>query len=287
MSKESALISRLAIGTVQFGLDYGISNTKGKTSIEEVNKILKTASKFGINTIDTARAYGESETVLGKTNVSIFNVVSKFPKAVDTVQALRESLNESLCQLKTTSLYGYMAHDADTLLKNNSLWSELVMLKEKGIIKKIGYSLYNTEQLDALLNKNYLPQIVQLPYNFIDRRFEKYFSKLKALNCEIHTRSAFLQGLFFMNPSQLNPFFEPVKDLIIELKAKLKDNTSIANFLLSFVLKNENIDKVVFGITSNDELLNNLNQIKKEHAEVMIEFNKTLPSEILIPSFWP
>lgn len=280
-------INRLALGTVQFGLDYGISNTIGKTSGDEVIKILNTASQFGINTIDTARAYGDSETVLGKNNITYFNIVSKFPKSVTTTQTLIESLNETLNHLKINSLYGYMAHDADSLLKNDYLWDELLSLKDKGIVKKIGYSLYDTEQLDALLSKKYLPQIVQVPYNFLDRRFENYFIELKALNCEIHTRSAFLQGLFFLNPSKLDPFFEPVKALLIELKNKLNDNKSIASFLLRFVLKNKNVDKVVFGVTSNNELLDNVEQIVSGKKEIQIEFNNIIPNEILIPSFWP
>jgi aryl-alcohol dehydrogenase-like predicted oxidoreductase len=287
MFSKSMDLSRLALGTVQFGLDYGISNTNGKTNAEEVKEILRSASEAGIDTLDTAAGYGDCEKIIGNCNSQQFKIVSKFSGTVHSAEELSQSLEQSLVNLKRASLYGYLAHDADTLLKQPDLWQSLLDMKHKGSIKKIGYSLYLPEQLEQLLAIDCIPGIVQVPYNFIDRRFEKYFEQLKSLGCEIHARSAFLQGLFFLEPAVLSSFFKPVQSLLVELKQQFKSNNELAGFLMSFVLKNNSIDKLVFGINTTAQLLENINNLQLNTASVMINWHADIPEEILMPNKWP
>lgn len=279
--------SRLAIGTVQFGLDYGISNLSGKTRVEEVEKILNKAREYKINTLDTANAYGDSEQVIGKANSKDFNVVSKFPAKVITNEDLRTSLQLSLHNLKTNCLYGYLAHDADVLLKYPVLWKSLLELKKEKLVEKIGYSLYLPSQLEQLLSLNYTPDIVQVPYSFIDRRFEKYFTKLKSLGCEIHVRSVFLQGLFFLDPKQLQSFFDPIKPLLIELQHRFSDNKQMAGFLMNFVLSKPEVDKLVFGVNTEAQFVENIMNLELNPNNANINWNENVSEDILMPNKWP
>src|SRR5690554_6438117 len=102
-------ISKIGVGTVQFGTKYGISNSYGQTSEKEVSTILELASQVGIDIIDTANGYGSSENVLGQNDLSNFKIVSKFLRQ-DPSQSVSKILFSSLKKLKTSSVYGYMSH---------------------------------------------------------------------------------------------------------------------------------------------------------------------------------
>ena len=287
MTSKSGDLSRLALGTVQFGLDYGIGNTSGKTSVQEVQKLLTAAKDAGVLTLDTAAGYGDSEAMIGNNNSEGFDIISKFPASVSTAAELKNSLDQSLNNLKRKSLYGYLAHDTGNILKYPFLWQSMLDLKESSVIKKIGCSLYLPDQLEQLLSLNYTPGIVQVPYNFIDRRFEKYFDQLKSLGCEIHVRSAFLQGLFFMDTEKLAAFFNPVKSLLIKLKQQFKTNNELAGFLMSFVLSNKNIDKLVFGVNTATQFYENINSLQLHKTPSVFSWQENVPDNILMPNKWP
>lgn len=274
-------IQKIGIGTVQFGVDYGISNTNGQTSEEEIAKILKTAKANGIKYIDTASAYGNAENVLGNQNLKEFRVVSKFLPNNSKV-TISSLLHKSLKNLNLEKTYGYLAHRPNSLLENKFYWEELNQLKTDGFVQKIGYSLNEPKELDDLLAEKYFPDLVQVPFNYFDRRFESRMKELKKRGCEIHTRSTFLQGLFFMNPEELTTFFDEVKPYIQNLQ---QQNESLPEALLNFVLKKNHIDRVIVGVETNKQLLQNIHtsNINKELKE--IEFN--FPDKIVMPMYWP
>jgi len=274
-------IRKLGIGTVQFGFDYGISNKRGQTNEEEIKKILKTAQVNGIRYIDTASAYGNAELVLGKQNLREFRVISKFLIS-DKNETISNSLNKSLNNLKLDELYGYLAHRPLSLLENESYWEELNQLKLNGLIEKIGFSLNEPKELDRLLDKGYFPDLVQVPFNYFDRRFEAGIKDLRERGCEIHTRSAFLQGLFFMNPENLNVFFDEIKPNLYEVQ---KLNESLPHALLNFVLEKEYVDQVIIGVENNDQLLQNLNSSTSTKKLKNIKFN--FSEKFLMPMYWP
>lgn len=285
--ESSNIFSRLALGTVQFGMDYGISNTSGKTNIEEVKQILKIAREAGIHTLDTAASYGYSEKIIGDYGEDNFDIISKFPNSVTTPLELATHLEQSLMNLKNDHLYGYLSHDAATILTCPDIWDTLLRLKDKGVVKKIGYSLYLPEQLNQLLSAGFVPDIVQVPYNFIDRRFEKYFEQLQTLGCEIHTRSVFLQGLFFLNPAKLNEFFKPIRSLMVELRQNIDNDNELANFLMSFVLSNERINKLIFGVNTSKQLLENIGGFQLSKINIAINWDLDVAEDILMPNKWP
>ena len=272
---------KLGLGTVQFGLPYGVSNTTGQTNSEEVAKILKAASEHSITTLDTASAYGNAEAVLGKNDLHTFFIVSKYitPAANKSIE---QQLQKSLYKLEVKKLYGYLAHRPSEILQDKSQWKQLKDVQEKQLVEKIGFSLNTKEELSELLNKDFIPDIVQVPYNYFDNRFENLMIELKERGCEVHTRSAFLQGLFFKDVNTLPSFFDMVKPLI---KRVQHQTLNIAGALLHYVVAKPFIDKVIIGVENAQQLLINIRDLK---LGIELEKNTTkIPEQILMPSNWP
>jgi aryl-alcohol dehydrogenase-like predicted oxidoreductase len=252
---------KITLGTVQFGIQYGISNTYGVPSDSELESIFSVASDLGIQQLDTAKAYGNAEERIGKLSNSKFYIITKFPN-IDSEKDLEIALSESLQKLNVSSIYGYLAHNADVLIQNPSLWNVLLEEKNEGKIKKIGYSLYTPEQLERLLDLNCIPDLVQLPYSILDRKFEKQLSIFKQLETEVHVRSVFLQGLYFMNPYKLPEKLQPLQDSLVELKNLcIENNVSVGEAALNYVISNPNIDKLVIGIETAEQLRENINLV--------------------------
>lgn len=270
---------KLGLGTVQFGLNYGIANIKGQTSIDEVEKILATAVENNIDLVDTASAYGNAEEVLGQFDLRNFKVVSKFMP--DGHLNLEILVKQSLQKLKIDKLYAYLAHRPLSLLENNT-WHELNLLKRKGLVKKVGFSLNEPSELETLLERGCCPDIIQVPYNYFDHRFEVQMKVLKNKGCEIHTRSTFLQGLFFLDPESLNSFFDEVKPTLKKLQ---EEYGSMERLLLNYVLNKKFIDRVIVGVESNSQFLQNLNDF--ERSKELPEMNFNFSENIIMPMYWP
>ncbi len=282
--------SRLALGTVQFGLDYGINNKNGKVRYSEVLKILSSAKKSGIDTLDTAAAYGDAETVIGNAirDTGTFNIVSK----TSAVISVSESLERTLANLQADSLYGYLYHDVRQYYDNKNGYNDLKKLQESGKINKIGFSLYHTSDLETLLQDQVKFDLVQVPYNIFDTRFANHFSALKDLGVEIHTRSAFLQGLFFRNPNDLSDHFKSVKEILERLhKLSSNENLSVSALCLCFCLLNDAICKVVIGVDSDDnfrENIHSLDDVEKVRSLLPVLREFTVSDEkIILPFNWP
>lgn len=276
------MFDKIGLGSVQFGLNYGIANTEGQTTPKEVIEILNHAKAQKIKYIDTASAYGNSEEVLGATDLSEFRMVSKF-KRFNGEAALTKELENSLQRLQVKQLYGYLAHRPEFLIDNKQAWSQLLNLKEQGKVKKIGFSLNHTDELLKLLSLNMFPDLIQVPYNFFDQRFEALMIRLKDKGCEIHTRSTFLQGLFFVDSKQLSSFFEPVKAVLEKMQATYQENLSGA--LIKYVLEKEFVDVLIMGVNNLQQLQQNLARIKSVKP-ISIKLPE-IPERILVPSLWP
>jgi len=273
--------SKLSIGTVQFGLNYGISNKHGQTTSDEVTKILNLALDQGIDMLDTAAAYGNAEKVLGENNLEGFRIVSKFMPPLKEEKIINQ-LYKSLENLRVNSLFGYLAHRPLNVVDNPGQWEELIKLRESGLIEKIGFSLNEPSELDELFNKDFIPDLIQVPFNYFDTRFEKKLIDIKKWRCEIHARSVFLQGLFFANMKVLPSFFDEVKPLIKSLQESI---TFLSGSLLRFALEQPLIDKVIIGLGNSSQLLLNIENIEK--STMLPKLTKTISESIIIPSKWP
>ncbi len=281
LPQSNSLIRKVGLGTVQFGLAYGISNREGITPPEEVTRLLQFAHTAGIDLLDTAYGYGKSEEVLGNAGVNNFKVVSKFlpPDGNLTIEA---QVSQSLKRLNVNSLYGLLAHRPLSIISHPASWDTLMKLKHDKIIQKTGFSFNTTEEADAVLDTGYLPDLVQVPFNYFDHRFVARLSALRSAGCEIHTRSPFLRGLFFTDPSKLPSFFNAVKPMIIHLQSF---GDALPAMLLHYCLQQPFIDKVIFGVNTLNQLVNNLKM--PESAGYLPPLNQQISDEILTPSTWP
>ena len=202
---------KLALGTVQFGLNYGIANLAGQVGLTEAQAILSHARKCGLDTLDTAVNYGDSEQRLGEIGVTDWQVVSKLPalpeQCDDVATWVRNQVQASLERLRNTKLQGLLLHRPEQLLGEHGrdLYNALLALKHDGLVAKIGLSIYDPLELDAL-TKNFKIDLVQAPFNVLDRRLitTGWMNKLAQMGIELHTRSVFLQGLLLM-PSATRP----------------------------------------------------------------------------------
>ena len=273
------LINKIGLGTVQFGLNYGISNKKGKTDNNEIKSIINTCQSKGMTIIDTSPDYGNAEELIGKFDLGKFKVVSKFISKPN--YSIHDLLKKSLKNLNLNNLYGYLSHKPQELLSDSNLWRDLNKIKELGLVQKIGFSVYHPNEINLLIKKNMIPDIVQLPFNFLDRRFENHFEKLNDLGVEIHARSIFLQGLFFLNTKSLNSFFDPVKNVIDELQK----SSNLSGDLLNFVLSNKYISHAIIGVENNKQLKQNIKSYKCS-SKISVHINTYLNEDILNPSKW-
>lgn len=283
-------MNKLCIGTVQFGLNYGINNQSGMPDDFAINQILNFAYDKEINFLDTANVYGDTQIKIGTLHRERFNIIGKFP-FINSISELEFEFEKTLSQLKTNSIYGYLAHNADNLIIIPELWNNLQELKAKDKIKKIGFSLYKPEQLITLLNLNLVPDLVQLPYSLLDRKFEPYFEQLKSLGTEIHVRSVFLQGLYFINPLNLPEKLKGIQSELLQLHTICKEfQVDINSLALNYILSNENIDKIVMGIDNISQLEKNyeLYTSQKFNYHLIAEINKITVNqkELLNPSNW-
>jgi aryl-alcohol dehydrogenase-like predicted oxidoreductase len=279
------MISKLALGTVQFGLDYGINNTNGQVQISDIQTILAFANSVGLDTLDTAFLYGNSEENLGQCALNAFKIVSKLPPC--EADEIEGTLEKSLNRLQQNQLYGYLFHHFSTYEKDEKTIDKLQELKAKGKIQKIGFSLYNPSELEFLFDKNIDFDLIQVPYNLFDQRFDVYFPLLKSKGVEIHTRSAFLQGLFFKDLSAIPPHFKAVIPKLKQLNQYEIDKGALC---LNFVVSNPNIDKVVIGVDGVEQLKMNVENLKSiDKVRAIRAELKTLQVDneaIINPSLW-
>lgn len=260
----------LGLGTVQFGLDYGVSNKEGKVPVVSVQQILDTAARNGIRVLDTAAAYGSSEQVLGSAMPAgnNFKVITKLPAlnkdaVTDSdIAFFRNTFEESLRKLGLSRIYGLLLHAPGDLLIHggDAVYRLLNNLKEQGSVEKIGVSVYSGDELDRLLHY-YDFDCVQLPLNVLDQNpaLSGHIARLKTGGVEIHIRSAFLQGLLLMPPGQVNPFFAPILPVLERYRDFLNDNClSPVEGAFAFLRAVKDIDVILVGVTGVKELEENI-----------------------------
>ena len=277
---------KIALGTAQWGMNYGISNSNGVPLDKELNSILSLARQCGINVFDTASKYGNAEERLGKLLTIENKIVTKIG-GFENGENVMIQLQSSLKKLKK-NIYACLFHSSDELIQYPDLWLQLILAKKKGLIKKIGYSLYEPKELEYLLEMGMRPDIIQVPYNLLDRKFESYIKRLKSEGVEIHIRSVFLQGLFFKSPLEIPPQLYDLKPALIEIdNLSKKYNLSKLELSLGFVLQNPNIDHVVVGVETKNQLEEIINavKIKIDVIDLILEIPVN-DNKLLNPSNW-
>jgi hypothetical protein len=257
-------MSRLAIGTAQFGMAYGIANQLGQVQPDDVATMLKLANQAQVDTLDTAINYGNSEAVLGQAGVGLFRVVTKLPEIPADVNVstwVLEKVQQSLERLGIRQLYGLLLHRAHQLVDDraNEVAHALAEIKAQGLVKKVGVSIYEPTLLAHLRHPI---DLVQAPFNLLDQRLftSGWGNKLADQGVEIHTRSAFLQGLLLMRRADIPAKFNRWSNLWDQWHAWLAANElSAAQACLQACLSRPEIARVVVGVESVVQLQELLN----------------------------
>jgi aryl-alcohol dehydrogenase-like predicted oxidoreductase len=174
---------------------------------DQIAAILDEARAVGVDTLDTAMDYGDSEERLGNAGVRDFRIVSKLselpPGHTDVTSWVRDAVLSSVSRLGVSALEGLLFHHPMQLLsaRGPEIFSALLAVKREGLVGKLGVSVYSPEDLEPLMSK-YPIELVQAPLNVFDRRLVTtgWMRRLHTAGVEIHARSIFLQGLLVMPP---------------------------------------------------------------------------------------
>jgi len=288
--------SKLILGTVQFGLNYGINNTIGKMSEDKVFELLENAYDLGIKTLDTAEAYGNAHIVISnfhKQSKKRFNIISKYSSSnFDYPIDLVERIQVHCSSFNVNYLEGYMFHSYDDFKMNiNNDPNVLDNIKNSGLVKKIGVSVYANDEIENLLNFKNI-NLIQLPFNLFDNEYQRkeILEKVKKRNIEIHTRSVFLQGLFFKDINTLTNCLLPLKHNLSKLSLILKNyNISMDSLALNYPLNKTYIDKVLIGVDSLEQLKNNIKVTENDFDKSIYEKIDCIQiknTKLLNPSNW-
>ncbi|MDP3467536.1 MAG: aldo/keto reductase [Daejeonella sp.] len=285
------MIDKLALGTAQFGLNYGIANNKGQVKLSEIDCILNYANSQGINTIDTAIAYGDSEAQLGKVGINGWRVISKLPPLSNQCPNIRQwvyqSVEASLERLKIPCLYGLLLHKPNQLNEDRGaeLYEALTEMESSSMVEQTGISVYETDEL-SLIDELTGLSIVQVPFNLIDTRFENFFKKLKENGNQVHVRSAFLQGLLLMEREERPKKFSRWESIWDSYEEFLKQSgttrlEACINYVLSFI----EVDNVIVGVDSLEQLKEICAAADKKNI-VYPDFFKNQDAELINPALW-
>lgn len=294
-------LSRLMLGTVQFGMPYGIANRQGQPTYEEARAILACAYEGGVNGLDTAATYGTSEEVIGKTLEELgltgkFVVVTKLrhmrKRAFTQQEAEAEVEDSVLCslrRLRQDTLPIVLFHDIEDLRYIEALLKQ----KEKGRVRSIGFSLSSCRAALQILASGYA-EAVQIPTNLLDHRFTRrgVFREAKQRNVAVFVRSVYLQGLLLMPEESIPAFLAPVMPTRRKLQ-QLADEAgvSLAELAVRYVLGIEGITCALVGVETLGQMRQNLAYFAKGplDADLMNAISETvpdLPEAILNPALW-
>ena len=290
------LAARLALGTAQFGLAYGINNAVGQPSRAAVADVVREARDAGINLLDTAAVYGDAEARLGEMPelTRDVEIVTKVGNAPDAGEQLRASLG----RLRRPAVAGALFHSALAFSSRDAGWQALLAARAAGETAKVGLSVYRMAHLlngdfETVSGSAAQPDLLQIPLSVLDQQFIPHLPRLAGqLGIEIHARSAFLQGLLLREPDQLPPFFQPLAPKLRRLRGLAADaGMPLAALLLLFVAQTPGVRRVVIGVDSVANLTENLRAA--DHWDAALALRPHLealadPDDIFtLPYTWP
>ena len=291
--KSHKICNKFAIGTAQFGFVYGIANKLGQVRAEEARDILACAKKAGINMLDTAIGYGNCESVLGNIGISGWEVISKLPAipvdCLDIKKWVYDTVHETLSRLNTSKISGLLLHKPEQLIKENGsiIYDALVTLKADNLVDKIGVSIYDPYELDAICS-NYQFDVVQAPLNIIDRRLVNSgrLCNLVEQGIEVHVRSVFMQGLLLMRPDSRPSIYNRWQALW-EFWQDWLEQSEITPLeaCLAYVLNQQGIDRIIIGVDS----LSQFEEVLQAATSKITDFPQELQCEdieLINPTLW-
>lgn len=269
--EKDKMIPKIIIGTANFGVDYGITNTKGKVNNFELNEIISAMKIIGIDKFDTAINYGDSQKVLGKSGLESFHIDTKLPSIPVDINEIdgwiNNQIESALTDLSLDQINRVYFHDSMQLLNDDiasSAFASISKVKERGLIKEVGISIYDPMILDQLTN-NIEFDAVQVPLNIFDRRIidSGWLNKLSQKNINVISRSVFLQGLLLMDKESRPKYFSHWDELFNSYDDWIQHlNISRVEACLQFIFSISQIHGVIIGIDDANQLHEISNYLK-------------------------
>ncbi len=295
----------LCLGTVQFGMNYGIRGQR-QPSLKEAIEMLDYATQNGIDHIDTANAYGTAEDVVGEflqkktTDRDNLFIISKFgPNLLDHApedqyyDIMKENLEESLERLHTDYLNCYLLHSA-RYIWNDAIIDALNRLKVEGYVRNVGVSVYEPDEAKKCIERVNI-DFMQLPYSIFDQRMKTEgvfdIAQKEKKKTEIHSRSAFIQGLILMTENEVPEYLSQAKPIVKKIdEICTNQGLSRISLAMNYVKQQNEISHLVFGVDNKDQLRENIEVFKQDLpvdvvAEIAQEFTN-LQANIVMPSLW-
>lgn len=285
---------KLCLGTVQLGLKYGINNQiKRQPTSYEGYQILRTAKKNGIEYLDTASAYGNAEKLIGESGIlsnDTIHVITKLDSRIHS--GFIEEVKKSLARLEQEHIDGLLLHDASNYYDKFQL-TELLKIKKQGLAKHIGVSIYEPQDAVKIASDG-IVDYIQIPYNAFDQRLDRtdFFEIVKKNKIKVFARSSFLQGLILMEPDKIPEKLEAAKVYVKKYRAIVHDyGFTVTEAAMLFSYTHKDIDRVVFGVDTVEQLMDNLAIVKKadqfkDCRKVLIGLADGISEQILNPSLW-
>ncbi|MCR4718542.1 MAG: aldo/keto reductase [Firmicutes bacterium] len=297
-------LSKITLGTVQLGMNYGIANLDGQPSSEKSFGMLRCALDNGITSLDTARTYGNSEDVIGEffrseriENMPFITSKLKVNLPQDATEkeveaAMYNSVETSLSKLGIERLDCLMLHSASDMTAYGEIVPKtLEAMVKKGYTSMAGVSVYQPEELDTML-KNDIYEATQVPMSVFDQKLihKGYIKRLKERNIAVFVRSVFLQGVFFLEPEKITDplLIEYAKPYIEILRDYCKtENMSIAEFAISYIRDTEGVTSLVLGADTKEQVMENIKYInapaisEKTRAELSEKFKEVNIAKIM------
>jgi len=287
---KKKIIKKISLGTAQFGINYGIN--KKKINFKEIKKIINYSNKIKIKKIDTAIAYGKSEKILGSFSLKNWRITTKIPayrvSYGDPEKWTKNQINNSLNSLRVKRLHGVLFHNTNDLFNSNGkkIYKALLNIKKRGLIKKIGISIYDFKNLNKIL-KIFKIDIVQVPFNIIDRRLLKssLLDLQKRNKIELQVRSIFLQGLLLKNLKYKNLKFNRFTKIWTALHNWLYSNKyNLLDVCINDCLR-YNFDSIIIGFENLNHLKRIINYKKINNLRLPVSFSSNKNS-LINPTKW-
>ena len=304
VEKKGLRIPLFSLGTVQLGMNYGIVGKTEQPSEKEAHKILDAALENGVTMLDTANNYGDSDRVIGswlKTLTAerplIVTKIAPFDHSSEEVlrEDIRRQAREAVRTLGLDSVDVMMVHNCSDFVKDPEIIrEEIFRIKEAGIAKLTAISVYSEDDYFAIARAGF--DAIQIPLNIFDQR-RIHDGSIKALTDAgmiIFTRSVFLQGLVFMDPDQLSPKMEFLRDTLLKFRALASElSMSPAELALSFVLSVDGVSSTVLGcqtpeqIAANAAMIDRTRQLTDAEMARIYETFRNVSEDIIDPRRWP
>ncbi len=293
----------LCLGTVQFGMDYGVFN-QPKKDMDYCVKCLDYATQNGIHAIDTATAYGIAEEVTGEflkkrtvNRDTLFLSTKLLPNSLDDVKpseyekVIVENIEKSLKTLHTDYIDAYYFHSSRYIF-NEEMMDALQVVKRKGLAKEVGVSIYYEDEAAAAMNNSNV-QYVQTPYSVFDHRMKNVglFDENKRGNLNVDTRTTFIKGLIRLQEEEVPEHLSKAKPILHKLdRICTETGFSRIELAIGYVKKEHGINHLVFGVRDLEQLTQDIAAFNRDIPEDIlqkldIEFND-IDTDIVVPSLW-